>query len=496
MLDDDSQAALLTGAEYDLRVEFTNLISAYVVVRRLRDVDRHAYEVLPDRDCPSAVALGAAAAFEHTWSIFDWRPVLTCSSASLRHKSIAAALNAYALIADRDAVRILAVPGLKLGSALLEVPSSVLRDVGLAVINLPGLSQRDMTRLIWRSRVNGLGTPKCSPRRARGGVAHDGVLLDGALDDDPTLDHVLHQAANAVIARTSTATRQTMSVLASLERLPQLRTVLLPTTALGVTRLVRDWAVARGVTVAAMQHGFYVYCDWDGADRLADVVLGWSPTVEEQMLQWPGSTPRLAVVGTPGLMRSARPPTERVAKVLVATTNSPLGTALLPWSYCHLYMAALAPGLRRLMNGGVSVTLRIHPSESMNDYKQLTMRLGLSNIHIGARGPFSVAAADNDLLISPESSVALEAGAGGMPVMMWAGALTPSLRRRYLVPPLSESLPATFSTSDEFEDLVARILKEPSTGLDDAYKLGQRLGLFAMPADRDALSDTLRELAA
>jgi hypothetical protein len=249
--------------------------------------------------------------------------------------------------------------------------------------------------------------------------------------------------------------------------------------------------------VAAIQHGVYGFRDWDGGDRLADVVLGWGDEVAEQIAGWPPPVPRLAAVGTPGLHSQSSPRRrgERIQRVLIATTAATFGSALSPWGFCYDYAAAMHRGVERLRSAGVAVSLRVHPAERLEDYTRIFAAFGMVTIPAAPKGVFPEVVSRYDLLISSISSVALEAARLGVPVVLWTLRPPPAVRTEFLLPPFGEDLPSTFRDEFEFDALMRLALEQPASFLANAHALATRLARYAEPFDPDRLAAELQALA-
>ena len=316
---------------------------------------------------------------------------------------------------SRRSIRVLAFPGLKLGEALAELRSDQFAAAGIAVAAIEELGYGESAKLILRHRVAALALPT-RPRRP---VAVPRTPVS-ALTGDPALDAELALMAEAALASGALRVSELSAVLPTLERLPHLRTIVLPSAALSVSRLLCNWAARRGIRVASFQHGVYGLIEGDGGDRRADVLFGWGPAVAAQVEMWAPPRPRLDVVGVPGLPRASRPTRDRTPRrVLVATTSPALGIALASWSMREDFIDALTDGLARLRAGGVAIELRLHPHESAAEYASMDARAGRDPLPFAPPGSFAEVVTRCDLLVSPFSSVAFEAAALGIPVAMW-----------------------------------------------------------------------------
>ena len=118
------------------------------------------------------------------------------------------------------------------------------------------------------------------------------------------------------------------------------------------------------------------------------------------------------------------------------------------------------------------------------------------NVKLVPGGSFSTAAARTDILIASTSSVAFEAAALGLPVLLWQGVAPRWFRGEHLVPPWIEHAPGMFENSDEFAALVEDLLLRPDVAFELAHRLGRHLGRYAEPFRPDRFAAGLREVAA
>jgi CDP-glycerol glycerophosphotransferase (TagB/SpsB family) len=101
-----------------------------------------------------------------------------------------------------------------------------------------------------------------------------------------------------------------------------------------------------------------------------------------------------------------------------------------------------------------------------------------------------------DILIAAASSVAFEAAALGLPVLLWHSDAPRWVREAHLVTPWSESLPGMFSDAGEFSALVGALIDEPAEGLRVAGELARHLARYAQPFDSASFARALERLAA
>ena len=144
---------------------------------------------------------------------------------------------------------------------------------------------------------------------------------------------------------------------------------------------------------------------------------------------------------------------------------------------------------------GIEIALRVAPSETPERYMRAFEVAG-AVVPLAERVPIADAIAQHDLLICPFSSVALEASALGIPVLMCLPVMPAPFARSYLVTPWTESLPVCStirrSSSRLPRGLSARIPRPSRTGLE----LGSALSPYVQPFDADAFTNALRDLSA
>jgi hypothetical protein len=486
---------LLESAEYELRIEWVNVLCAHAAASALRD-EGPFDELLPSSGTPAAIVAGVSSALAVTAaSAPDWRLELHFRGGiGLRGQAARAIIAARAATSARRHIRVLTVPGQRLGLALARLSREQAGGLGLAVAALPELGHGEAAKLVLSHRLPALALPTSVPAPTAAMPGAD-IELPAQLSGDPALDRALLAIAQAVLAYGAQRVAAVTSLRPALEALPRLRAVVLPTCALGVTRLVRGWASERGIRVASFQHGIYGLIEGDGGDRRADVLFGWAPEVANQVRQWAPPRPRVVPVGVPDLPHApARFHTGPPRRVLVATTNAPVGTALARWGEREQYLDALAGGLDRLCAAGVDVELRLHPAESPAEYEAMDRAAGRGSLAFAPPGPFAEAATRADLLVSPYSSVAFEAAALGLPVALWVPRIPEAVRRAHLLAPLSEELPGSFSDAAGFEALAGRILGAAPDGRESLVGLSHRLAAYVAPFDAGRFAAELGEL--
>jgi hypothetical protein len=393
-------------------------------------------------------------------------------------------------------VRIAAVVASKLLLALASLPSDELHAAGVGAMPFPALDHGNGALLALRRRL-----PLLATYGTRGAGAGPDVQLPArlGLTEEPELDRVATLLVHRLLSGAASELEQAIHALDGLRGADDLRALILPCASFGASRLLIGWARQRGLRIGVMQHGIYSIRDVEYGERLSDVVFGWGAGTAEQASCWPLPRPRVLAVGLPGL---ARPPVRQASRsgdpsprrVLVATT-SPGERSLSTTMFCETFIESIAPGLRRLVAAGTEVELRPHPAERPAWYRQLLEAHGL-DIKIVSAGVFSTMAAQADMLISSTSSVAFEAAALGLPVLMWMGGAPDWVRQEHLLPPWNESAPGMFNSTSEFDDLVSGLLLQPDGVLESARSLERRLAQFASPFQPDRFAQALRSLAA
>jgi hypothetical protein len=179
-------------------------------------------------------------------------------------------------------------------------------------------------------------------------------------------------------------------------------------------------------------------------------------------------------------------------RVLVATSST-VDAPLVPVAFCETFLDTLAAGLDRLSDAGVQIALRPHPSEEPERYRRLLRARGM-DVSIASEESLHEALAGADILISSASSVAFEAAALELPVLLWLGAAPQWVREKHLVAPWTECAPGMFEGAEDFSLLIEELLERPDRGLQVARQLGRRLARYAQPFDSPSFAAALREL--
>ncbi|HEY7828985.1 MAG TPA: hypothetical protein VIC06_00275 [Solirubrobacteraceae bacterium] len=509
-------------AEYRLRPELARLLRGFTLARAGAGVGvgagvgaragvgggagAGAGELVCDPALPQALQIGVRAGLG-----LDWREVPYALAPALpgspARRAVARQLMRVTATASRPRrgrVRVAAVAAGKLALALASLSDAEMEASGLGLMPFPGLDHGNGLLLSLRRRRPLLGS--YGPARPAPRATDIALPVRLGVEPEAALDEALTRLVGLVMNGAAPELEQAVAALGGLSRARSLRSIVLPSAAYGASRLVIEWAHERGLRVGSMQHGIYVFRDYDGGDRRADVLFGWGEGTIEQTRAWVQPRPRVLPVGVPGTPSAAPQGAApsvvgaSLRRVLVATSST-LETPIAPLAFCETFVQILAPGLRRLVAAGVEVRLRPHPSEEPARYRRQLDALGLGldafgiGLEVSADGPFQAAMEQADLLISSGSSVAFEAAAQGLPVLLWWGGTPEWVRKEHLMEPWNGSPPGTFEHGAEFETLVVALLGHYAQGLTVAQDLSRRLARYAEPFNRDAFAAGLRELA-
>ena len=482
---------LVDFAGLRLRLDIANLLRGWTLAR----AGAGTCELVCDPTARTALVLGVRAGLGLDIEATPYMVPAALPGSRAKRVLARPAMRVLAACSRPERVRIAAVAAGKLALALASLDASDLRAAGVGVMPFPGLDHGNSVLLATRRRLPLLGT--YGDRRA-GWCPVFSLPERLGLCDEVSLDRVLTALVGKVLAGTAPELQEAVGSLAVLDRARSLRALVLPSAAYGASRLLIEWAHTRNLRVGAMQHGIYAFRGFDGGDRLADVVFGWGEGTVEQAGCWRAPRATIVPVGVPGMAcrpaSSARPPTIELRRVLIATSNT-VDTPIAPVAFCEMFVEAIAPGLRRLVAAGVELQLRPHPNEDRHRYRRLLSRCELEATVL-SRGSFAGALAGVDLLISAPSSVAFEAAALGVPVLLWLGGAPDWVRQRHLVAPWADGLSGMFEGADDFGSMVDRLLERPREVLSVAGELGRRLAHYAQPFNSVDFADGLRALAA
>jgi hypothetical protein len=477
-------------AEPRLRTELARLLRGWTVAR----AGPAASELICDPCVSPALRIGACAALglDPRAIAYTLAPVLPGPP---RRRALARQLMGLLTRAARpQRVRVVAVAAGKLALAIGSLGEHDLRAAGLGVMPFPDLDHGNGLLLALRRRLPMLST--YAPMRADAGAPVE--LPDRlGIEGEAALDRALTLLVSHVLCGAAPEQTQAIDTLDRLAGARSLRAIVLPSAAYGASRLLIRWARERGLRVGAMQHGIYALREFDGGDRRADVVFGWGAGTVEQIARWPQPRPAVRPIGVPGVLAPApssrrAPVAAGVRRVLVATSNA-FDSPLVPASFCDTFIDALGPSVERLAGAGVEIALRPHPCEDPERYRRLLRTRGLG-VRVVAGGPFATAAATADILIASASSVAFEAAAVGLPVLLWLGPAPLWLREEHLVAPWVSRLPGMFAVASELRSLVDELIDRPAEGLRVAGELSRRLARYAEPFDAARFAAGLCEL--
>lgn len=478
--------SLIEFAEFRLRLEVARLLRGWTLARAAPG----ARELACDPATAPALRMGVRAGLGLDVKLVHYTvpPALPGSRAK---RAVARPLmRALGVLSRPERMRVAAVATGKLALALASLPAADLRAAAVGVMPFPGLDHGNSALLSLRRRLPLLPTYGSGPRV--GGVVRFPERL-GLVNAAP-LDRALSLLVGRMLAGVAGELECAVGALAGLRGARSLRAIVLPSAAYGASRLLIEWAHERGIRVAAMQHGIYVFREFDGGDRRADVVFGWGVGISDQVRAWPAPKPSIVAVGVPGSTSVRRPArTGTLHNVLIATTNS-LDMPIMPTGFCDSFINVLAPGLRRIAATGVCFSLRPHPNEDPERYRRL-LRANRLEVEVSTELPFSEAVADADLLISSASSVAFEAAALGVPVLLWLGIAPQWVRREHLVDPWVQISPGTFESIEDFDLLVTQLLERPGEAFAIAHELSRRLARYAEPFEAARFAAGLRELS-
>jgi hypothetical protein len=471
-----------------LRPEIVRLLRGWTLAR----VAPNAHDLVCDPATPPALLMGVRAGLGLDPAAVPFAIPPATPGLRLRRAAARQIMRGFAAISRPEQVRVAAVATGKLSLALASLSATDLHTTGVGVLPFPGLDYGDGTQLAFRRRLPLLTA--YGPRRPGPGVA---VNLPERLDlgCEPELNRALTVLVEKLLTSSAAEQDQAIRALGGLTRTHSLRAIMLPGVTHCASRLLIAYARDRGLRVGTLQHDIYGFRESDSGDKLADVLFAWGEGTAEQTRHWPDPRPAIAQVGVPGLIKTAnRSPVSTLGNALIATGQT-VDTPITPIALREKFVEVLAPGLARLAAAGVKLKLRPHPDEDPERYRQLLARYGL-DIPIIAGGSFQAATANADIVVSLVSSVALEAGTLGLPVLLWLGPAPRWVRKEHFVAPWTESTPGTFEGSEDFRSLVDDLLERPADGLRVAHALGRRLTRYAQPFNAASFAETLRALAA
>jgi hypothetical protein len=478
---------LIDFAGVRLREELTRLLWGWTLRQAAPDAER----LVCDPATPPALQMGARAALGLDPAAVSYTPPQALPGSALKRAAARPAMRAIAARSRPGRVRVAAVATGKLALALAALPGAELRAMGVGTMPFPGIDYGNSALLALRRRLPMLATFGRPAREAEGSVTLPALL---ELCHEEALDRALSLLVARLLAAAAPELEGVARAIGALERADALRALVLPTAGYGAAQVLSSWARRRDLRVGVMQHGIYSFRE-GCADAAADVLFSWGEGTAEQARAWPPPHPRLVRVGVPGTPTAPpRPPEAPLRRVLIAATGTGLDTPLGPQGLCEEFLDVLALGLAALATS-VELRLRPHPNEDPARYRRLLAHHGLP-VTVAADGPFAAAAAWADLVVASGSSVAFEAAALGLPVLLWPGGAPRAVREEHLLAPWTERLPGMFDTAAEFSALAARLLEQPAAGLALAHELRGELARYAQPFDAAAFAAGLRLLGA
>lgn len=481
---------LIDFAEPRLRQEVTRLTMGW----KLASAGVGARELVCDPALPPALEMGVRAGLRLTQGTraYSLPPALPGSRS--RRAVARQLMRVTTMVSRTERVRVAAVAAGKLALALESLTDAELRRVKLGLMPFPGLDHGNGLLLALRRRLPLLRT--YGPARVGVGASVD-LPETLELDGDAALDRTLTALVAQALGSAAPELDQAVRAVSVLNGARSLRALLLPSATYSASRLLIQWAHERGVRVGAFQHGIYSSREPFGGDPGVDVIFGWGEDTSEQVACWQRPWPAVHPVGVPGVhtpapaARKAAAPT--VPRHVLIATSGIDDYPTSPVMYREAFVDTLAPGIKRLTMAGAKVELRPHPGEDPERYTQLLRARGL-DVGIAPAGPFATVAKRMDILISSTSSVAFEAAALGLPVLLWLGPAPRWVRREHLVPPWTDSLPGMFDTAESLQRLIDALIERPAAGLHVAHELGRHLARYAEPFTAAAFASGLRQL--
>lgn len=194
--------------------------------------------------------------------------------------------------------------------------------------------------------------------------------------------------------------------------------------------LMRAWtlvATLHGQASLVLQHGHLDYTE-DGDHQTATHSAFWSDMVAQDYVRAGLRPDQILVTGSPNAddyvrrQQNALPITQAEKsttrpQILIITTGNPGVQAYISETWVCDYIAGILDALSPRF-GDFSIAIKLHPGENAELYRQhLGTRLP-SRTEISDRGDLLQMVMDADLVISPPSTVVIEARAGGTAVIL------------------------------------------------------------------------------
>lgn len=268
--------------------------------------------------------------------------------------------------------------------------------------------------------------------------------------------------------------------------------VLLPADATPLQGLLVSLARRHGVPSVLVSHGLPMDYYHPLSDTTSSHLIVWGPEQKKLHLQLNTEARQtVEAFGNPyfdkyASLRDGKAPAS-LTKILLLSSGldevSMLACRLDP----ERYILTLVPAL--LKRGGLDITLKLHPAESLDYYRALLAEYS-DRIKIVRDTPIAGHLVEADLVIGPTTTVLIEAMLLGKPL------LCVNLTRKLFPPPFNEEwgMPPIKSAA-ELESALERMQKDPEGFLRAVLKPYPRvLELFAGPVDGAAAARLLSEL--
>ena len=245
--------------------------------------------------------------------------------------------------------------------------------------------------------------------------------------------------------------------------------------------LMRAWTLVAkrtGTRTIIVQHGHLDYTE-DGDHFVGDYSAFWSQMVCDQYERLGLEPERMLVTGSPNADvavaqrdRSPASSPNRKTRVLVITTGNPGVQAYIEETWVTDYAARVLSDLCD-GTGDYEVLLRLHPGESLELYRQHIAPWADQVAAIGDSGGLGEWLSRADVVISPPSTVVLEARARGIPVVLLP---IPSADGRYTNLREVEGVLA-LDQHESVKEGVRRIVRGEPMPAESRVPLAEHLGL-------------------